>query len=618
MFVRIHLLFILFLSIIETINGISAYSEFLRGFLCAKRPDVTFCATSFKNSECTVKRYTKRKPSWDDEVDMERYERERELKNKRKEELLKLLEEDKDEELIEILKSKRRREQQTSPKPKFSLPQAPPNPPPIPGAEKRGSLFSLSSGVGMGLPVPGLGPLTITNEFGIGVGLNCSKPQLTPEGIINLIMANYSRSRMPNINKPVDVEVEMTIQDVMSLSVLSNSFSADIYFSAIWHDHRLAFDKFDKCRTNLSFDDTFEKRLWSPNVCLVNTKSASIHSSPKANVLLMLLSNGTVWLNYRVRVEGPCEMDLSDFPMDHQKCYFVFESYSYNTATVKVNWLKDPITILDSSSMSVNDFIITNYTTTRHVEYYKAGEWYRLTAEITFKRRYGFYILQMYLPTYISVFISWIAFLIDLKALPARIVLGVNSLMALTFQFGNIISSLPPVSYIKAIDIWMFTCVAFIFASLLELAYVAYQVGFYKKLILCKFVKDKKALLKFYRMKQPISSFVKMACLLDDSTPVTSPAEVNELNEEHIEENASLYSDVHSYFKEKRNSRRFSSIFRRNSNFSEKNRRQSLSARTEQSPYYKQGTFLDKMSFIFFPLAFLLFNICYWTYYLTK
>ena len=88
------------------------------------------------------------------------------------------------------------------------------------------------------------------------------------------------------------------------------------------------------------------------------------------------------------------------------------------------------------------------------------------------ERTLGYYLIQLYMPTALIVMLSWISFYINIEAAPARTSLGITTVLTITTLSSSSRSSLPKVSYIKALDIWMFTCLIFVFTALLEYAIV--------------------------------------------------------------------------------------------------------------------------------------------------
>ena len=83
-----------------------------------------------------------------------------------------------------------------------------------------------------------------------------------------------------------------------------------------------------------------------------------------------------------------------------------------------------------------------------------AGEYSCLTVDLTFKREFSYYLLTIYVPCCMLVIVSWVSFWLDPNAVPARVSLGVTTLLTMSTQTASINNSLPPVAYTKAIDVW--------------------------------------------------------------------------------------------------------------------------------------------------------------------
>ncbi len=77
-----------------------------------------------------------------------------------------------------------------------------------------------------------------------------------------------------------------------------------------------------------------------------------------------------------------------------------------------------------------------------------------MTVDLTFKREFSYYLLTIYIPCCMLVIVSWVSFWLDPNAVPARVSLGVTTLLTMSTQTASINNSLPPVAYTKAIDVW--------------------------------------------------------------------------------------------------------------------------------------------------------------------
>ena len=81
-------------------------------------------------------------------------------------------------------------------------------------------------------------------------------------------------------------------------------------------------------------------------------------------------------------------------------------------------------------------------------------------------------MIQMYIPSGLVVMLSWLSFWLHVEAVPARVTLGILTVLTMTTQRSMANTSLARVLYVKAMDVWMATCLCFVFCALLEYAFV--------------------------------------------------------------------------------------------------------------------------------------------------
>ncbi|KAL3213571.1 hypothetical protein MRX96_035315 [Rhipicephalus microplus] len=220
-------------------------------------------------------------------------------------------------------------------------------------------------------------------------------------------------------------------------------YEVDLYLRQRWHD-----DRFEMSGISGPLDLNDPKlvqRIWKPEVFFANAKHAEFQYVTVPNVLVRISPSGDILYMLRLKLTFSCMMDLYRYPLDSQVCTIELASFSKTTDELQLHWSKAAPVIL-YENMKLPQFEIQNVNTSLCNETFHIGEYSCLKAEFNLQRSIGYHLVQSYLPTILIVVISWVSFWLDVEAIPARITLGVTTLLTISSKGAGIQGNLPPVS----------------------------------------------------------------------------------------------------------------------------------------------------------------------------
>uniref|UniRef100_A0A8C5PAW1 Gamma-aminobutyric acid receptor subunit rho-1 n=1 Tax=Leptobrachium leishanense TaxID=445787 RepID=A0A8C5PAW1_9ANUR len=377
----------------------------------------------------------------------------------------------------------------------------------------------------------------------------------------------------------IPVGVDVQVESLDSISEVDMDFTMTLYLRHYWKDERLSFPSSNN--QSMTFDGRLVKKIWVPDMFFVHSKRSFIHDTTTDNIMLRVQPDGKVLYSLRVTVTAMCNMDFSRFPLDTQSCSLEIESYAYTEDDLMLYWKNGNDSLRTDERISLSQFLIQKFHTTTRLAFYSSTGWYnRLYINFTLRRHIFFFLLQTYFPATLMVMLSWVSFWIDRRAVPARVPLGITTVLTMSTIITGVNASMPRVSYIKAVDIYLWVSFVFVFLSVLEYAAVNYLTTVQER-------KERKL-----REKIPCTCGVAQPRQMDSSY---SDGEVNNLGH-FVSENGE---------KEDRIMVQLALSTERNSN-RRKSQRTYVSMRIDTHA-------IDKYSRLIFPAAYILFNMIYWS-----
>ncbi|XP_071146251.1 neuronal acetylcholine receptor subunit alpha-6-like [Mytilus edulis] len=209
---------------------------------------------------------------------------------------------------------------------------------------------------------------------------------------------------------PVNVSVEYNMLTVNSLDMKSQTLSTSGWFTVVWNDIRLAWNK--SSHGNIENIYVSEDSVWHPKLIVQN--SIDDLSSLGDDTTVRIRNDGEIRWELPAILSTSCDMDVTIFPFDSQTCDIELASWGFHTDAVNLTFLK---TNLDLEDYNINGEWNIVSTSQHASELTEEGLVYsELFFRIVFERLPNYYIISVIIPVILTAVLTSVTFILPVES----------------------------------------------------------------------------------------------------------------------------------------------------------------------------------------------------------
>jgi Neurotransmitter-gated ion-channel ligand binding domain/Neurotransmitter-gated ion-channel transmembrane region len=265
--------------------------------------------------------------------------------------------------------------------------------------------------------------------------------------------------RLGTLDKPIDVHVRMYIIDIDKVDTPEQRFSANVYYTARWHDSRLAHNNKKSISLPLS-------KVWNPRLQFVNQQQIN-QTFPE---IVEVSSKGDVVYRQRVWGNFSQPLQLKHFPFDSQQLHILMVAAGYTPQEVEIVVDKDNFSGIGETSQPDWNIVSWQFKNTPYQVKKATPIVPGFTFTVNVQRKENYYVFNFIIPLLLIVCMSLIVFWLDPRDSATRIRLASTVILTLIAYRFVIATILPKVSYLTRLDWFILSATAIVFSTLIVAA----------------------------------------------------------------------------------------------------------------------------------------------------